>query len=442
MPTINPVNWLTNPLSAPALVRAVDVEAARVASVAEEQRGPQEAADSQPPPKHKKPWLDPTKGADAAKPLALGFTALTAVLTFFGIQGGALDRILGQSPYAILWIFALIGAGVLAAILAVAIDSDPDPRVSVPWFIVVLGVAAAITWLLVPLHEPAVDGTALLGSLYTLGDTLAFILFVLVVVVLAALADGRYTTLVAATLAISVAALALGLYGATALSLRSKAEPVSPRASADVTTTDSGAQTLKLDLRAGRIPADRSLRLVFADGADLLGKVDVAPDANGDINQKISFPLPLEGFAGLRVFACRVPVDEGEEPCAEQATDPTMTDQALVVLNGQRGGSESLTGTLEAAEGDGVLAAKVTAIRHPSGVLPVELRCGAETLITGSVPVSAAGRATWSSTVGVGSCAGDLVVLLASRCDKPTCESPKPEQLASYRLPVPSIPAG
>ncbi|NUT91354.1 MAG: hypothetical protein HOY78_04930, partial [Saccharothrix sp.] len=54
----------------------------------------------------------------AAQWAAGGFTALTAILTFFGIQGGYLTELLQAQQTASMLIFCLIGLGLLCGLVA------------------------------------------------------------------------------------------------------------------------------------------------------------------------------------------------------------------------------------------------------------------------------------------------------------------------------------
>jgi hypothetical protein len=85
---------------------------------------------------------DPTKWA------ARGFTALTAVLLFFGIKDGVLDQALRLNPRAALWVFLLLGVGALAALFAPSINKAREMR----WWalIVALGLVFVVTALCLP----------------------------------------------------------------------------------------------------------------------------------------------------------------------------------------------------------------------------------------------------------------------------------------------------
>ena len=61
---------------------------------------------------------------DAFKWAAGGFTALAAILTFFGLKEGTLDQALRLFPAATLCIFVFLGVGVVTALFAPAIEAE------------------------------------------------------------------------------------------------------------------------------------------------------------------------------------------------------------------------------------------------------------------------------------------------------------------------------
>ncbi len=72
--------------------------------------------------------IEPSKLEDAFKWAAAGFTALAAVLTFFGIKEGTLDQALRLYPVATMCIFIFLGIGVVSALFAPAIDPNSRLR--------------------------------------------------------------------------------------------------------------------------------------------------------------------------------------------------------------------------------------------------------------------------------------------------------------------------
>ena len=144
----------------------------------------------------------------------LGFTALSAILTFLGSTGGYLQRILAEDPRGALWVFVLIGTGVVASLFAGAAKSDFHiPSVYVAGAV---GLLAVITAAFVRDLDDS-DGTA---------DRLLFGL-VIAGLVLAGVLLGRKSAMAlpAGLLVVAVAATSMGLYGAVKISVSSRALP-------------------------------------------------------------------------------------------------------------------------------------------------------------------------------------------------------------------------
>jgi MFS family permease len=258
------------------------------------------------------------KLGNASKWAAGGFTALSAVLLFFGIKDGVLDQALRLNPLAALCVFMLLGIGVVGSLFTGAINPNhripmwilitavgammlvsaallPNVEVAaqteklaavkpgdalrraIPWILVfIVGVLAALA--IPTLFTIAADQNAkrkrqlyvagglaiivLLGVIaYTVVETnfqaiLSLIVAVLFLIGIAwSIAGGKLMSSAAALLILAVTATSIGLYGASKLSVESKMLAVEPQVSAVLEESKEGA-VLKVSALAARMRGD------------------------------------------------------------------------------------------------------------------------------------------------------------------------------------------
>lgn len=267
-----------------------------------------DTAPGKPTPTPEDPVINPEKLPDVAKWASAGFTLLTAILTFFSVKEGVLDRLLRADPTAALWVFILVGLGVVCGVLAPAFAATTRLRTT-PIVLLVL-VIAAFTWRL--LDDLQEEGQILLTRSMTVLVAVALLLS-------AWLLWGTSIALMAAVLLVGIAALSMGLYGAAKLSVLTKAYPTEPRVVAQVTRADTG-DSIAVTVKASR-QDDASLLLILVGDAGTEGDADqerieagteisravVPADAGGQVDASYSFPLDLADWRSVSVRVCGAP---------------------------------------------------------------------------------------------------------------------------------------
>jgi hypothetical protein len=359
---------------------------------------------------------------------AAGFTALTAVLTFFGIKEGILDRLLRANQTAALWIFILIGLGLVLGLATPALKKD----VRMPAFPLVL---ALLVLTLLTLHFlPNVEGekkdsatnTLALGVLVFLGAAALALLFI-----------KAHLPLVVAVLAVAVTATSMGLYGAAKLSVLSTTFTGDSRVTAALEKNDSGEQ-VKVGVLANRTE-NKILELdVFgvvgdpnSSGEGLIGRARLAPDDAGAIDASLVFPVAASQWDWISVRACDPP------QCASSAE--------RVGLSGGRGSGQLLgiSGTLSRGAPDAGINASLVADHVPGGctvvALVYRLPAAGEPVLayTASLRPDAAGAATWTPANLPGSTGERLSLrfLVSASPGGKSCAVIQPEQeVASLAL--------
>lgn len=362
---------------------------------------------------------DAVKGA--AQWAAGGFTALTAILTFFGIQGGYLTELLQAQQTASMLIFCLIGLGLLCGLVApLAVV-----RGSVLLVFVLLGVGVLTAVLGIPLddfdepkHRALVIGLAV-------GAGVAW-----AAAVVWAWRRRVEVTAVTALILTGVAATSLGLYGAAKLALiaRTQGVPVQVTASLE----ESG---LKLVVKTAIAPDEPKAVVVRAlglrDDAEIdIGQALVTPNGAGEVNETLTFPLGEAKWSGFVVRHCRA------WDCAHS--------EAVLRIGGNplpdgRGGA----GTVQPAD-NGMLQASATVWGVPKGaVVEVAVRRSVADGLQVTVAPRGDGVAAWSGAVAGGP-AGSTTVVSYRICRGEGDCAIEWEQVAVHRTPAESgdCPAG
>lgn len=250
--------------------------------------------------------MDATSLKAVAVWVARGFPLLTGLATAFGIQAGALDRILRTEPTAALWVFAMIGAAVLCAVVA--------PAAKEHYFVPVWPIAALVTglclvtWLLLPkLRDQRVN---------SIPDVIAFLIFI--ALLLGALRLGAHrVSVMTALLVVAMTALSLGLYSAVKVTVLDKLGPETPRVTAEFENQPTGT-VIKLRAVAGA--RDTKPLLVAVRGTvtggpgqgavETIGFAQLGGDSTGAVDATAAYPVSAARWRAFSVGFCDEP-----EPC-------------------------------------------------------------------------------------------------------------------------------
>ena len=396
-------------------------------------------------PQHKE-LLDSTKLADAAAWGAKGFTLLAAVLTFFGIKDGFLDRVLRADTTAAMWVFVMVGLGLLCALFAAAFTATY--RLSGFWLLLAVGLLASLTLIVVPnVRKTNVPG-------FTGGLTLLVGCFLLAAAV-AALVWKISVPLTAGVLVLGVAATAFGLYGATKIAVVSRTAPVSPQVTAALESDDAGT-SVKVTVSAGQREGSPLVVVVRAmprtmdtaasaattsGGADsgteeLVGRAVLVSDSDGQTTGSAVFPLQADRWSTLRVGFCQLEREDqpprgfrsyfgfSEDPpeldvdaLCTSADDAAFRERVLLDLSPSPGLQVAAALTSPAAD---QLQAAVTASSIPEGTVleaRVARQRGAETatFATATLLPDAAGAAS-TTAAPVAVATGDVVSVCYRAC--------------------------
>ena len=294
-------------------------------------------------------FFDSAKLGDVARWAAAGFTALVAILTFFGIKEAVLDQLLRSAPTAALFVFLLVGLGVVSSLFAPALVATK--RVYGTWIVVAVTVIALLTWMILPNLDESTD-----QSRITLQMS---VLVLLVLVLLAFLLIRVPVSITAALLIFAVACISMGLYGAAKLSVLSKTFSIEPQVTATIKKADD-RQVLEAVVQAKR--QDKKVLFlslvgirnqVATDGKDeqeqeqVLGKNRLPPDAAGEISATVSFPIVTSTWHQFIVRTCDA------EPCSAQ--------DERVRLAGELPEAMRLSGTLTPGSASGAVTATIDA---------------------------------------------------------------------------------
>jgi hypothetical protein len=368
------------------------------------------------------------------------FSLVGGIATFFGIREGALDRLLRADPKAALWIFVLVGLGVICGLLAPAFAEGG--RVFLSWVPLVIAALGFVSWLLFPDIDDGASGARpetrswLARRDVPLWLVIALLLALIISAVLLHCVPVPTT---AAVLLLAVASASMGLYGATKLSVTSKAFPVEPSIRASVEAGD-GVHVVKIVVVAARRdgrPLHLSLVGVIHSSATApdsvtevsLGEAEVPPDATGDINTSLSFPVNVTDWNIILVRSC-----DGEAVCSSTNAKSMQLTGALPEpfprvagsvrpVDPGRGGEMTLTAT--ALPSDTRIDATIYRRRR-----------GADTKIaTATLVGDTTGAARWTSLITAGN-VGDELILRYSVCRlRPRLECEPQLDAASYTIP-------
>jgi hypothetical protein len=374
---------------------------------------------------------------DVAKWSAAGFTALAAILTFFGIKEGVLDRLLRADPTAALFVFILVGLGVLSGIIAPAFETTK--RIYVFFVVFAVTTLAVLTWLIMPNLDQEGRGSITLGM--SLG--------LLVTLIAAAVVLNRVpVSLKAAVLVFGVACTSIGLYGAAKLSVLSKTFGLEPQVTATIRVTE-GRDVLDVSVSAER--QDDKVLLVEAIGVrnvsvngvkgrqeHSLGAVRLAPDGTGVISTTVSFPVVRSAWHKFIVRSCDA------ESCSSQncSTESCSTGIERLRLAGTLPElAPRLSGALGPGSSRRTARATVKAEAMPAdmglAVSVIRYRAGTATRLGRAAVLSNGnGIAAWAGTLRSMK-RGDRLVLRCQLCSRglSKCQGPN-VGVATYLVPA------
>jgi hypothetical protein len=337
-------------------------------------------------------FLDETKIDDAAKWAAGGFMLLAGLLGFLGIKEGVLDRLLRDNPDRALFIFLLVGIGVVLSLLAPAFRADQF--VNVPAICAVIavlgGIAVTLGW------DERSTGRMIIS----------IVGFALLALLAGVLWHGSIS-LVAAALILAVVSTSMGLYAAATLAVASKTLPEKPRVSGAL-VEEGGREVVKVVAKASKRENKDLVVLVLGhavandDAGVELGHATFGPDGVGEIDATQTFPVFSVQWAALSVAYC------ADTDCKARSE--------TVRLRPDRGGTRvGAAVTVEA----GAVHAAVTAVGVAPGTIVrvrVERVRGRSRLpYLAWLVGDAEGRAQWSAKVAE-TRPGDVVLVWTAVC--------------------------
>jgi hypothetical protein len=373
--------------------------------------------------------VDDSKLPTLATWMAGAFTLLASLLTFFGIKEGLLDRILRTYPRQSLLIFCLIGLSVLAGVVAPVLRVGWRVRAVVVLFGV--GILATLVGLALPDFAPGSDRWF---------ASVAVILSAALAGVLILLLWQAMIPVIAAALAVGLASLAFGLYGAVKLSVESKANPEEPV----ITARISGVPTdriLDVTVTAAKLEDNEHLAVVVAASSEdrsnhEIGRARVYPDAAGSINKTIYFGIPNERLTELSVRSRECV----ERSCTVKAADEVTylrlsgpRESSFVggaVAQGSNPASASLSIQAASLQRDVVLAVTLT---ETAGTISVDRA-------TSRLFADPYGAISWTMDIPVQGLPGNKLALIYQSCNAAGQCDGRPITVATYTYP-PQIPA-
>lgn len=363
-----------------------------------------EAPAGQPPaPPDTLEYFEPAQITKAAEWSAKGFVLLAAILTFLGLEGGALERVLRNDGERVTYAFLLLGLGVVAGILT--------PALKATRLVYVRALLGALVLLgLVAIWVGRHDGDGFRKAVAWAGIGL-------LVAALVVFRDAK-TSIVGAALVFAVTCTSMGLYAASVAALQSTQYVDQPRVTAALKRADTG-DTVEVSAKAARRADDAVVvvllghRTAQAAGEEIARQV-LHPDGAGGIDATVQFPVSVRRWAALSVGYC---VDGKACPGEHRVAFRTDT-----------GSSDPQVGAAVVPDAKGGLDVTVTAAGlRPGTTLRVEverLRGRARQPYVGVLVPNGAGAASWASKVGATK-PGDVVVVRYVVCET-TC----PEQRA------------
>jgi hypothetical protein len=361
-------------------------------------------------------YFDDSKLISVATWSARGFTLLAAILTFFGITEGVLDHVLRSDPTAALWIFCLLGVGVVCSILAPAIKATKQlPTTFLLWAVASLG---SLSLLLLPKVAGEQGPRLTLLSFLLIGGVVLVGLFLILTSV----------SVVASLLVLGIAATSFGLYGTTKLAVLSKLGSAEPSITATI-TTEGAAEVLTVTARAAKAEGKRLTVVANArrvgHTSQLAGEVIFRPDGVGAIDSTHPFRVVISDWSWLEVGYCLTKHDD-----TARCTNPIV----MVWLRGQpEKGRVQVGASLATGTRPGTVDGSVAVSALPRGtslsMRILRLRGRQQQALTARLVADGTGAASWRPRM-TGVNRGDVVVIDYARCESKCAK--KREEVARY----------
>lgn len=296
---------------------------------------------------------------DAGKFLSAGFATLTAVLTWFGVSGGVLNRMLLQFPRAVLFSFVPVGLGVLGSLCATMLGHRPSATWLVAPVVFTLGLVLVSTWWFPDLVVRPVAGRPGDAGDRSVGMIVGLVAAVVVLIGGCWLLERSFRAARrrarergepdpdarrrvgggAVMMLLAVVSYAFGMYGAVKLTVVSKhySQPFEAIASS-AATDDPAWTTVSVAVAGGQFRPSATIHLMLRAGDTDVASTYLAAGVGGDVPAKtLSFRVPSS-------------VDSIE----------VLAEACIQVFR---------TSEIEASEGETV---------HPATMQTWELRCGGE----------------------------------------------------------------
>ncbi len=336
------------------------------------------------------PDTNPEDTKDLLKWVGGGFTLVVAILAFFGIKDGVLASVVRTEPEAAMAVFALVGVGVVLALIVPAMQSDQRAP-----YLLLLGVLALITAAATHFAPdlPQSEVQQYLGWF----PWLVAGVFVVVGVVLdrKKLKGLKWPN---AALIVAVFSLACGLWVVTKISVIQTMRLDTGAVVANLKSAD-GLTSVEVAASGTALAGPVRVRVVgTATGSTeprTISEIVLMPNQGGGLSATTSVPLGPTPWTEIRVRSCQEYNRNLDrvEPCTN------FVDQSVFAFEARH---HSLTGTLK-PNGDGKrVAATVEASGLPAGAY-VDLQVTrAQTVVaTARLRVGVAGTASWTGEAGV-----------------------------------------
>lgn len=337
---------------------------------------------------------------DVLKWAAGGFTLLTGVLAFLGVKEGAVDRLIRASAWETMVIFALVGLGVLLAIIAPVLKETST--VGLHWILGSGAIVVILSGLVLgrDLGTPVQQQWSVQGGLVAVGLWLGLLAFLF--------RRNVHVPWGLGMAALSLTLIACGVYHAAKVAVLDKLDIVGASIEADLAVAD-GSQSLSV--RANGKDVVGPLRITvegLRPGEHLvLSSHVLRPDRMDSLDATLVVPVNGKTWDELRVVACQDPQAEGEPPCLPRdvfARFPLYRSPAAVGawLSVDSKGT-TLTYSLSA---QGL---------SPTTHVKATVRVGAKVVSTARLTPDADGKVSWTGTST--STAKQSWTVTTERCD-------------------------
>jgi hypothetical protein len=378
--------------------------------------------------------VDPKVLKPIAGKLSLGYLAVSAVLTFLGVKDSNIGKIVAVNPHLTLLVLALVGAGLVSAVVASAARSDRG--VAAELVVVAASVIIGLTLIITP--DLSSDTFEVWGrdalrqrfEHHSVAVAVGLVLFVLV------LGFSRERAMHVATAAViaSVTLLGMGIYAASAAVVLYHRTSLSSVITAQASVTD-GVASLAVHVVDDSLRTRQQLLVAVYAGPSRLAVMPLTRREGEQLDRTITVSVPVAlGRQDAIVAACYaatrsdgVSVAASEDPCGSalygdnvKAVGPYITARITLPFPGQQ--FAALTGTVTASKSTLTATVETAA----SGVVQARLLCGLRTVASAGLTVRGAARAQQlaASAITCPSRRHQAIVLQARRCGVTPCSAP------------------